>query len=284
MAIFTGKFERVVFIVSSGRTGTTALATHLDSAYDNVRALHEPKPSWRLRRASARSLCGRMSKTDLVKLLAGSRRRLVESIDKAIYIESNPFLGGFLDAFGEVFPNPKIVHVVRDPRSFIRSSVNFGTFAGLKNFAQSLIPYWLPKPEMFAGKRWPSWREMDPAERLAWYWAMLNTELNRGEAVYGSDYLRVRFEDLFAADGSGLRRLTDWIGLPPSDKVVQGANAERVNASTAQRMGKWEEWEPSLKDRVLRHCAELMRLYGYREDVVGTASAGVPGDARLATA
>lgn len=274
MAIFAGKFERVVFIVSSGRTGTTALAQHLDAAYPNVRALHEPRPSWRLRRASAKALCGRLAKPQLVELLASARRDLVSRITQPIYVESNPYLGGFLDAFGEVFDRPRILHVVRDPRSFIRSSINFGVFSGLKRFASACLPYWLPKPELCLPN--PScppktWRQMSPIERLAWYWTLLNTELNRGQSLYPHDYLRLRFEDLFNPDGTGLRQLTDFIGLPFNQNLIAAANAEKVNASKTLRLPKWPDWPADLQQQVLDHCRPLMTLYGYATEVQTTA-------------
>jgi hypothetical protein len=45
LTYFAGKFDKAVFIVSSGRTGTKALAHHLSKCYDNVFAVHEPRPS-----------------------------------------------------------------------------------------------------------------------------------------------------------------------------------------------------------------------------------------------
>lgn len=263
MAILPGRFAKAVFIVSSGRTGTMALARHLDACYEGVWAAHEPRPSWRLRRASAQSLCGRLSRDELVRLLARCRRKLVASIQAEYYIESNPFLGGFLDVLADVFHNAAVVHVVRDPRTYIRSGMNFGTFRGLKGLAARLVPWWLPRPELMPGWTGPPWSRMSPAVRLAWYWAMLNAHLNRGQELYGERYLRIRFEDLFARDGSGLRRLTDWIGLPWDDRLVQCANGEKVNASRDAGFPRFADWSAPLKQQVMEHCGPLMELYGY---------------------
>jgi len=263
MAVFSGKFARAVFIVSSGRTGTMALARHLDACYEQVWAAHEPRPSWRLRRASSRALCGRLSREELARLLADNRRRLVAGIGAVYYIESNPFLGGFLDVFGDVFENAAVVHVVRDPRTYIRSGMNFGTFRGIKGLAVRLIPWWLPRPELMPGSGGLRWSEMSPPVRLAWYWAMLNRHLNRGQTLYGDNYLRIRFEDLFARDGSGLKQLAAWIGLPWDERLVQCANSEKVNASRDAGFPRFADWSDSLKRQVMDHCGELMELYGY---------------------
>jgi hypothetical protein len=283
VAILSGKFRTIAFIVSSGRTGTTALAQHLDACYPEVRALHEPRPSWRLRRASAKALCGKIGRDELARLLADSRLTLLETIVEPVYIESNPYLGGFIEAFGQVFDRPRIIHVVRDPRSFIRSSMNFGTFRGIKQLAQSLIPYWLPRPENCPGWTHLHWADMSEPLRLAWYWALINRELNRGEQLYGPLYCRVRFEELFARDGSGLYALTDWLGLPRSQELVAAANRENVNASGGGSFPPASQWDRDLHERVLEYCGELMRLYGYdahaRPDSRDSqqAAAGAPG-------
>jgi hypothetical protein len=271
VAFFGGKFEKVVFVVSSGRTGTQALAHHMDRCCQGVCALHEPPPSWRLRRASIKALSGHIKKDELRATLIDLRRGLVSRLDRPIYIESNGLLQGFLEVLPEVFDRPKVVHVVRDPRTYVRSAINFGAMSGLKWMAASFWPYWFPKPEHFTPKRRPGWWEMSPPERLAWVWMIINTQLNRGEQLFGEDYLRIKFEDLFAKDGSGFERLTDWIGLPRSPGLRDAANKENVNASHKERLPKFDQWDPALKTALLRHCGELMRLYGYGLDDVTPA-------------
>ncbi len=266
MSVFDGKFNKVAILVSTGRTGTRALAQYLDKAYPDVKALHEPSPSRNLKRISNRYLCKRISRDDLVRALTDSRRDLLARITEPIYIESNPFLRGFLDAFDEVFGGPLIVHIVRDPRTFIRSYINFGAFRGLKGLAAAYYPFWELKPELYERSPARRWRDMSPAERGAWRWATINGELNRGEELFGERYLRLRFEDLFTPDGSGLRTLTDWIGLPEKAEVAEAARTEKVNASRDRGFPKWENLDPGLRNAVLAHCKDMMQTYGYRVD------------------
>ncbi len=262
MSVFGGRFERVVFIVSSGRTGTKALAHHLGKCYESVFAVHEPRPSWRLRRASGRAICGRMSAERLASLLARSRRSLVSGISQSIYVESNPFLWGFLEAFAEVFDHPLVLHVVRDPRTYVRSAINWGACRGIKNLANTYLPYWHPHPEQLSASDIP-WKQMTDIQRMAWYWKIVNTELNRGEIIHGSRYLRMRFEDLFNRDGSGLRQFAAWVGIPWKDDLLSSANAEKVNASQGVSCPPFKQWPEDQQEEALFYCRELMRLYGY---------------------
>jgi len=286
VAVFGGK--KFIFIVSSGRTGTKAIAQHLSRCYPQVWAEHEPAPSWRLRMGTTRALCGKATREELKEMLVKLRRGLVERTERGIYVESNSYLSGFIEVLGEVFEGASVVHVVRDPRTYVRSGVNFGAFRGMKKLAAEFWPNWFPKPQgeiriqNSEFRREPSpqpspgvpgegergeelkWGEMDAIERLAWFWSLVNSHLNRGEQVYGQRYLRVKFEELFSGDG--LERLTDWMGLPRSSSLREEANKERVNASTVKQLPEWEKWCGADQHKVLSHCEKLMRLYGYLKE------------------
>lgn len=256
--------HRVVLIVSTGRTGTKAIATHLDNCYEQLRALHEPPPTRiHLRRVSNRFMCGRLAKDQLVAQLRAHRDRILASTPQGTYVEANPGLAGFMDAFADAYQDFRVVHVTRDPRTYIRSALNWGVFRGARRFLSRFMPYWLPKPDYVDPAGPLRWRKMNGVERLAWYWKFINTHLDRGAALYPDRYLRVKFEDLFSRDGSGLTKLVQWIGLPSSDQLSLSANAENVNASDSGGIGRWEQWDESTRRMVLRYCAPLMRTYGY---------------------
>ena len=271
--VFAGRLEKVVFIVSTGRTGTMALARYFNTCYGRVKAVHEPRPSWRLRVVSNRYLCGRLSKKDLVRALIRYRRKPLERVQQPLYIEANNVLHGFLDAFDDVFEAPLIVHVVRDPRTYIRSWINFGVFRGLKGLVSRLFRSWLLRPGTYEENPARLWREMRPAERLAWYWNAINSELSRGKDLFGERYLHVRFEDVFGDDGNQLMRLARWIGLPDTPSLLEEFRKGKINASPDRGFAPWEEWDRDLKLRVLSLCGPLMAQYGYV-----TESLDRPGD------
>lgn len=256
-------FDTLVIILSTGRTGTAALADYFDRAYPQVRALHEPKPSRCLRIASNRHFCGQLSSADMQHRLLASRRHLLASITEPIYIESNSYLHGFLDVFDRLFKNIKIVHVVRDPRTYIRSGINFGTLRGLKWLASNLIPYWNVKPRWHQEKLVRSWADLNEVEWLAWYWTSLNERLDRGRQHYGSNYIRLRFEDLFATNGTTLQSLANWIGLPDEPELTQAIARGKVNASRRTDFPEWPAWLPELQEAVIKQCGTLARTYGY---------------------
>ena len=274
MAVWPDKFEQVVVVLSTGRTGTQALAHYFNTAYDNVTALHEPKPTRHFRMMSNRAMTGKLSKETAVSALVRSRRRLVEKITRPIYIESNWYLYGFLEPLKEVFGRPKILHVVRDPRTFIPSYINYGTFSGLKKIAAEFLPYWYLKPEQKDPDAALRWKQMSEPQRLAWHWHVVNQEIDRGKDLYGDDYLLLRYEDLFPRENKGaggdaakalppgLTKLLDWVGLPANERLVQLMGDKR-NASRNRGFPKWEQWDEGTRTQVLEMCGEQMGRYGY---------------------
>jgi len=287
MAVWPDKFEKVVVVLSTGRTGTQALAHYFNAAYDNVTALHEPKPTRHFRVMSNRAVAGKLSKETAVRALVRSRRRLVEKITRPVYIESNWYLYGFLEALKEVFGKPLILHVVRDPRTFIPSYINYGTFSGLKKIAAEFLPYWYLKPEQYEPNPPKRWNRMSEPERLAWHWHVVNREIDRGAELYGGDYLRLRYEDIFprekasTADGTksagmppGLATLLPWLGLAPNERLLELMRDRKMNASRNRGFPKWREWEQSTKAAVLAMCGGQLERYGYR---TGPDDAGAAG-------
>ena len=263
--VFSGRFEKVVLILSTGRTGTQALAAYLDKAFTDVRAVHEPHESRMLRVASNRYLAGRLSAEDLVRKYAKRRKRFFTRFPERFYIESNSFLHGFLEAFNLLFDDFKIIHVVRDPRTYVPSHLNHGTLAGLKGLASRYFPYWMIKPEYvdkFPPRRWV---QMSDVEKLAWRWKVINAELNRGAEIHADRYVRLKYEDLFASDGSGFQDLLSAIGL----KVVENPAAlvsRRINVSTRKLCPGWDEMREADRSAVLENCTEMMSFYGYPLD------------------
>lgn len=260
----TAAGPKIVLIVSTGRTGTKALAHHLNACYSQVLALHEPSPTrFRLRRAANRYLCGRLTGEQLVAILSAERKALRNGGTHTVYVESNPGLAGFLDAFGQVFDDFRVVHVVRDPRTYIPSALAWGVFRGAKRLLAEFLPFWLPKPDHLPDPGGLAWRRMSHPQRLAWYWSFINRHLDRAPGLYPGRCMRITFESLFARDGSGLARLVEWIGLPPTDRLTLSANSENVNASRKRAGTRWAEWDDRDRRAVLSLCAPMMATYGY---------------------
>lgn len=255
-----------VFILSTGRTGTMALAQNLDKAYDEVTAVHEPKPVRHFRLLSNRIASGRTVPTAVsVKLLKAARGRRLRALQSPIYVESNWYLYGLVDALVAAFGRVKILHVVRDPRTIVPSFINYGSFTGLKGFASRCLPYWYLRPEQcLVNPLGRSWSELSPAERVAWHWLAVNGHIDRAIAGAGDtiEGRRVLYEDLFSPQHPAMTDLLHWIGLPVTAERTAQVQGQRANASP-KGGSSWQRMDQAERDRVLAMCGQLMTTYGY---------------------
>ncbi len=249
---------RTVLIVSSGRTGTRFLACYFGANFADVAACHEPAPRVSLRLASNAYAAGALSRAALVAMLRRRKRRRIDRSGARIYIESNPMLWGAIDLFDEGFVQPTVVHVIRDPREQVRSSLNHGTSRGSKAIANRWLPYWNPGVMSLAARG----GSFDWLACTATLWAVVNQRLHDEDARC-RDYHRVRYEDLFDASNSGLRTLCDRLGL-----AYRGAGAEvdpsvPINRGTRDVLPDWRSWRPQQCATLDRICGPLMRSHGY---------------------
>jgi hypothetical protein len=249
---------KTALILSSGRTGTKFLARYFDANFEGVVARHEPPPARWLRLASHAHMRGSLSNERLRALLAYKRRRFDDALSTNLYVESNPFLAGFVDVLGEVWEEPTIIHVVRDPREYARSSLNHGTAAGLKGLANRLLPFWYPDVRrILALDHRPSW-----LERAAGVWSIVNTLLRNGASRY-SDYHLLHYEAIFDESHSGLREMCRIFDLDYRDSDAPVAPSDRINPGRLDALPPWREWSPEQCVALEQICSPLMRELGY---------------------
>jgi len=252
---------RTALIVSTGRTGTQFLAHYLDSNYEGVVARHEPPPARWLRMASHARMVGALSDERLRALLAFARRHYGPPADADLYVESNPFLAGTTDLLAEVWGDPTIIHVVRDPRDHARSSLNHGTASGLKGLANRFLPYWYPDVRrILTLDHRPS-----PLESAAGLWVLINDRLCRA-APLSSDYHRLHYERLFEPSYAGLREICGILGLAYRETDAPVAPSERMNRSRLDVLPHWREWSRTQCRALHAICSPLMQQLGYGQE------------------
>jgi hypothetical protein len=113
----------------------------------------------------------------------------------------------------DIYPDARIVHIIRDGRDVARSLVTHS---------------WGPGSVADAAREW---RTAIEAARAG---------------AHGSDrYLEIRYEDLLAAPAAGIGELYRWLELPVDDAILEGALAEAKVSRNLDPMhtppgaGKW---------------------------------------------
>ncbi len=248
--------NKLAFILSTGRTGTKFLATYFNANFDSVTALHEPHLSYHLRATANAYVSGAINRERLHQLLRGARRRHIKQA-QPFYIESNPWLWGFFDALVELEPQPTIIHVVRDPRTYVRSTIRHGNRQGIKRAANVIVPYWyVPIKQVLAG------RPQTPISRFAAKWRLVNQYLiDRGQAYPG--YYRVKFEQLFDEHETGVQQVCNAFDLPYPGASATISTNNRINRGKLKDLGHWSDWPAAWQQELHTICSPLMQELNY---------------------
>ncbi len=281
--ILAGKSERdpwsgmqCGFIVSTGRTGTMALARLCSECYGSqVDSRHEPSPD--LFHLAATTLRERLSVAQTVRKLADSRRHILSDLRRTgcrWYVESNNNLAWLIPAVKALFPHLRIIHVIRDGRDVVRSwygkRVNSSdkataVFAGPNDIRQRIGANDILNDEYHS-----RWNNMDRFERLCWIWSRTDAAVQ--DAIDGDDRCcTIRFEDIFG-DQNGFAGAISLISFlangraVPRNDFIRERMKIRSNASDGHALPHWSEWSQDMQTTFAAIAGSQMRRNGYSLD------------------
>ncbi len=241
-----------VFILSTGRTGTQFFEDYINRTSPAL-CRHEPRPSRRFKFLSNLYLNQKVSSRRVGKIYQNSRKKLFRSLRGQLYIESSNFLFGCMAPLREVYPESKVIHLVRHPVDYASSHLGKGFWRGHKRFFARHVPYWLETLTVED--------RSDPIQLLAARWKYVNRQI--GSYAADQPYLRIRFEDLFSEDpgtSSGtLNRIRVFCGLAPL-KDEENAHWLRHPKNAARHL---RVLNPDEVEHIQASCAALMQEYDY---------------------
>lgn len=252
-----GENKRIIYFVSTGRTGTKFFADYFGKLTD-VYAIHEPKPSRILRMWTNARFEERATKNKMSQVFISKRKSILRKITEPIYVESNPFIVGFTDIIPEVINNTEIIHIVRDPRTYIRSSLNHGNTHGIKKLLNNHLPYWYPNISKIVDTK----QKFTEKEKVAHYWVLINQFLEDSKkSIPKKNYHIFKYEDIFS-NGNSIEQISQIIGS--KDKQVN--SVKKVNKSKDNVVPQWDSWTKQECKSIDSICGELMKKYGYGDE------------------
>jgi hypothetical protein len=183
-------------------------------------------------------------------------RAYAERFGRPRWGDKRPAYYNYIDVVMRLFPDAKIVHVVRDPRDCVASL-----------------------------KRMPWWRTDSYHSVAAWAQSIDNTE--RAMHAWPGTVTRVQYERLVSEPEPELKALCDELGeeyepaMAAPERLAEMAVPERKHwhsntrvGPTTMRVGRWkddlEPWEASLCETVLE---ERMTRFGYEPAGAGPLGA-----------
>ncbi|MFC1885016.1 hypothetical protein ACFL2O_09610 [Thermodesulfobacteriota bacterium] len=252
--------QRIVFILSTSRTGTKALAEGL--ACDDVISPHQPPFSRLLTIASNYYLHGWLPEWFIKNLIFLIREPQIASASRRYYIQVFSLDHIPAKYLYDKHQDMSIIHIVRDARTFVPSYLNWMRTKTKSFIANKFVPGWHPSGFFTGAIPFKEWVRMKPYQKVSWHWAYKNRFIEN--TFRESDrYIRIFFEELFSEKGPHvLEEALSRAGIPyrnSFDKIF----ATKKNVSKKNACPLWEKWPEKHKLELTRICGDLMRRYGY---------------------
>lgn len=254
-----------LLILSTGRTGTKFLAKTLQKILPQALVFHEGGERSRLINIFSHAQLLDFVPDFLPRFLW--RKAILPALQQAqekasLYIDANNHLYIFGIRNRDLYPSLKIIHIVRDPRDYIRSHINWSRSRVKSFIANYLTPFWQPSGYLMGDLSMWEWFKLNRLEKYAWIWMFKNRYIQQLESS-DTPYLRVRFEDLFFSQdpGSILSAMLAFVDVRVSGDLNKHF-ASTINVSKAN-INSWPTWPVETCRKIHSICGDLMGSYGY---------------------
>lgn len=252
-----------VLIISTGRTGTIFFSQLIGELYPVVSAYHERGFSRPFQILTNAYFAHYFPQWGLKLAWLLLKEQEIRDCQNDFHLDANCFLYGMVPILVNLHPDIKIVHIVRDPRTYVTSHLNFSRFRPTSFIANYLIPFWQPSPFLIGEISWRNYFSLTRMERYAWIWSFKNQIMESLEDI-GVSYLRVQFENVFYSEQPDdvFGRITDFIGLPR--KIgIRDRFRKPVNQAPKDRFPEWHGWSSAQCVKFHSVCGNRMVRYGY---------------------
>lgn len=238
---------RCVFVLSTGRAGTSTLTRLLDAS-PGIFAQHEPRTQM-YRETFGAYMEGAqgasLAEEYLVQRLFRYRRHshLSSALwERLVYAETGNRLTYIAESLAGYFPKAKFIHLHRRPDEIVRSGMRRGWYGSHEADVFRIIP----RPKDSFANQWSGW---DRFQKCCWFWNACNAHALEFAGKVGSDRcVSLPSTRLFSGDLSELRRIFEWLEvLPPERADVLTALNERTNEQTEGNFPRYEEWSSDMK-------------------------------------
>ena len=247
-----------IFLISTGRTGTKFFSQLFSIHCTDTISHHTSKFTRFLNVAGNATYFGvlpRKATAILWKLLKYND----SSTSPGRYIENNPYYYNYIPLICQLFTDAKIIWVVRHPKSFIQSHIQWERQRAQSRLANCLIPFWQPVAYI------DQLRGMldDDHQRVDFYsktWQRKN-QVILNHLQNTDRYVMIKFEEVFdPARGLDIvKNLLEWLELPVKNSLTKKMFEKKINSSQSL-LCSWDE----ICDRIMiSHCGQLMQKLGY---------------------
>lgn len=243
--------QEAVFIVSPGRSGTKTFIEELQKSTD-LFALHAPKP-W-MASIGYRRYFEKVSKESAFWSFYATREKYLQfAYDrKKIFVDGDCKNLPLLEDIAEFMPNAKFIHIVRNPKSFIKSGLKRGYFS------EKSAELWghLSRREHGSDKL----NVMERAKCIAEFWQISNEIADRIKLNLPENrFVSIKAEDMFK-DGCCISSALNKIHLGGSLKEELKGVLKVRNKNSNKGVGRLDDVDEESLDIIIE---EVCPSYGF---------------------
>lgn len=251
-----------VLMISTGRTGTKFFAELLDVHYAQVKSHHASRYSTLINVISNANLM-KILPVDILEgiwVLLKKGERL--ACRKPIYFDANNHLYALPYLAPRLYPNMKVIHIIRDPRDYVRSHLGWALNRPKSHLANFWLPFWQPNGYLAGDMTRRQWSGLDMLERFSWIWLYKNRVIEKIKDGM-TPFLQLKFECFFRKfDIDAYKELIQFIGLPFKGETLEEFQTPK-NQSRRAPFGRWPKWSDKQCAKLDRICGEFMRKHDY---------------------
>jgi hypothetical protein len=249
-----------VFTLSTGRAGTRTLASLLSLSTATL-SYHEPKPLlYGLSQLSY--LYGNKSCSDFIKeafLIARKFHLDCTLSSRKGYVETSPQATFIAPIIHNVVPGSKFVHIIRDPKDFIRSGMRRRWYVDHPMDTTRIKP----PPGSKLSSEWQFW---SPFRKIIWLWQETNLWIDQFINTLGNkNCLFLHAEEIFEAQFESIEKLFSFLNSSmPSKNRIKAILSKKMNAQTSGDFPKFNDWTNDMQAALIENAGKTAEYFGYR--------------------
>ena len=253
------KDTRALFLLGTGRTGSTTLSRLLDLS-KHITSAHELRPKTFALSTDIYD-SGRYDDPAIMDAVFCGQRLYVynKAVRKGnLVAEISPFLSFCAPALAKAFPNSKFIYMHRRPEEFVRSAMRRGWYHNNKYDAVRLTP----KAGTKDYEAWESWPQFD---KICWLWKEYNSVcLHLYDRLADNRKMTLPCADFFENPEGSSKSIFRFLDLPmiPLEKANNQMQVP-VNAQETGSFPRSSEWTSAQRQRLECIAGEMMMKLGY---------------------
>lgn len=259
--------EKPIFIVGAAHSGTTIVCKAI-SKHPSIATWSENNKTWVWGNAFGKNHV--LNKEDLTPKIEQHIRMKFDNYlrksNKERICDKTPHNCLRIPFILSIFPDAKIIHVIRDGRAVIastKSQINRKDYSLSKQLKSKLqgssvldwyvflpriffvmkkvigLPtkYWGPKPE-----NWQSWSNDEPYIRLAKQWnETVTSAIKKGRQSKEKNYIEIHYEDFISDSTATMKKIAKFAAIADPQPMIDFCNNEIDPSRNSKRLSSFSK-------------------------------------------